>query len=149
MTMKPCTILGALALVATVACGDDDDDNGGTAPVATRTVALTAQGMPSSNVSGTATIRNETGANSTVTVTLSGTGLAANVQHAAEIRAGTCASPGAVRFTLASTAAGTAAGSATSTNSNNVPDTALASGGVIVFRATTAATSAIVACGAL
>ncbi len=148
MTMKPCTILGALALVATAACGGNDN-KGATAPAATRTVTLAAQGTPSSNVTGTATIRDETGANSTVTVALSGTGLAANVQHAGEIRAGTCASPGAVRVMLASTAAGNAAGSATSTNTNNVPDTALATGGVILFRATTAATSAVIACGAL
>lgn len=159
MLMKPRTILGALALAATAACGDDDlgpfatpptggPATGGTT-VTSRTVTLAAQGTPSSNVTGTATIRNDAGANSTVTVALSGTGLAANVQHAGQIRTGTCAAPGAVRHTLASTAAGNAAGSATSTNANNVPDTALAPGGVIVFHATSATTSAVVACGAL
>ena len=155
---KPLLIVGILALAATAGCGDDDLGPYATAPTGTtgggttvtnRTVTLTAQGTPSSNVTGTATIRGETGANSTVTVALSGTGLAANVQHAGQIRAGTCAAPGAVRHTLASTATGNTAGSATSTNNNNVPDTALGTGGVIVFYATTVTTSAVIACGAL
>jgi hypothetical protein len=155
---KPFLIIGLLALGAAAGCGDDDlgpfatapgGTTGGGTTVTTRTVALTAQGTPSSNVTGTATIRNETGANSTVTVALSGTGVAANVQHAGQVRAGTCAAPGAARHTLASTATGNTAGSATSTNSNNVPDTALTTGGVIVFYATAATTSAVVACGAL
>ena len=153
---KPLTLLGALALAATAACGDDDLGPYATAPgataggaVTTRTVTLAAQGTPTSNVTGTATIRNETGANSTVVVALTGSGLAANVQHAGQIRAGTCASPGTVRAALASTAAGNAAGSATSTNTNNVPDTALTTGGVIVFYATNATTGAVIACGAL
>jgi hypothetical protein len=157
MMIKPRTILVALALAATAACGDDDlgpfatppTGSAGSTAVTTRTVTLAAQGTPSSNVTGTATIRNDAGANSTVTVALSGTGLVANVQHAGQIRTGTCAAPGAVRHTLASTATGNAAGSATSTNANNVPDTALAAGGVIVFHATSATTSAVVACGAL
>ena len=153
---KALTMLGVLALAATAACGDDDLGPYATAPgattggtVTTRTVTLAAQGTPSSNVSGSATIRNETGANSSVTVALTGSGLAANVQHAGQIRTGTCASPGTVRATLASTAAANTAGSATSTNTNNVPDTALTTGGVIVFYATNATSSAVVACGAL
>ena len=149
--MKSSSLLYLLALAATAACGNDDLPPIAPPPgtVTTRTVNLAAQGTPSSNVTGVATIRNEGGANSTVTVPLSGTGLAANTQHAGQVRNGTCASPGTAVHTLATTAAGNAAGSATSTNPNNVPAAVLTGGHVIVFYATTAVTSAIVACGAL
>ena len=153
MTKMRSTILGTLALLATAGCGDDDLGPYAVAPtgsgpgVTNRTVTLTAQG--GSNVTGSAVIQNQPGTFATVTVTLSGTGVAANVQHAGQIRAGSCASPGAVRHTLASTPTGNTAGSAVSTNVNNVPDTALTGGGVIVFYATTATTSAVIACGTL
>lgn len=148
-SVKRSALLGLVVLAAVAACDDDDDTPTAPPPAATRTVNLAAQGTPSSNVTGVATIQDVTGANSTVNVSLTGAGLLANVQHAGQIRTGTCAAPGAVRHTLASTAAGNPAGSATSTNTNNVPDTALAPGGVIVFHATTATTSAIIACGTL
>jgi len=93
--------------------------------------------------SGTVTITNVAGANSTLTGTL--TGFDANSSHSVAIVNGSCAAPGSTVTTLANIDA-SSSGQAT-IPSTSVPDDAVAPGHAIVFYESTSSTGAIIACG--
>ncbi len=121
------------------ACGDSI-----TSPAPTpRTTTVTATG--SFGPSGTVSVLNISGSNSTLTGNL--IGFDAGTDHSVAIVLGSCASPGATSMTLANISA-SSSGQAT-IPSTSVPDAIVTAGYAIVFYATTSSTSAIIACGDL
>ena len=78
-----------LALVSATACGDDAN-----APVVRQPVEFAMNAVNGNGVTGTATIEDDAGATSTVTVTLEG--LEAGSQHAGHVHTGSCANQGAI-----------------------------------------------------
>ncbi|MBA2685487.1 MAG: hypothetical protein H0U66_13455 [Gemmatimonadaceae bacterium] len=108
-----------------------------------RTITVSATG--SFGPSGTVSILNVSGANSTLTGNL--IGFDASTDHSVAIVLGSCASPGTTSMTLANIAA-SSSGQAT-IPSTSVPDAIVTAGYAIVFYATASSTSAIIACGDL
>ncbi len=128
-----------LAACVLSACGDSI-----TNPTPTpRTITVSKTG--SFGPSGSVSILNDSGSNSTLTGNLNG--FDASTDHSVAIVLGSCASPGATVMTLANISA-TSAGQAT-IPSTPVPDGIVTAGYAIVFYTTTSSTSAIIACGDL
>jgi hypothetical protein len=92
---------------------------------------------------GTVTITNISGANSTLSGSL--IGFDASSSHSVAILNGSCAAPGSTLVTLANIDA-SSSGQATIA-STSVPDAAVAVGHAIVFYQSTSSTGAIIACG--
>ena len=131
----------SLILVACVlsACGDSI-----TNPTPTpRTITVSATG--SFGPSGTVSILDVSGPNSTLTGNL--IGFDASTDHSVAIVLGSCVSPGATSMTLANISA-SSSGQAM-IPSTPVPDAIATAGYAIVFYATTSSTSEIIACGDL
>lgn len=127
-----------LTALAVTACSDS------TAPVpAPRTVHVSPVGA--FGPSGTVSLTNVAGPNSTLTATL--TGFDANSSHAVGIVLGSCASQGSTAFTLPNILA-TSSGQAT-IPSTSAPDGVVTSGYAIVFYQSTSSTSDVIACGNL
>ncbi len=128
-----------LAVFAATGCGDST-----TAPGPTpRTVPVTA--TPALGPSGTVTITDVAGSNSTITGTL--TGFDVTSSHSVAIVLGSCAAQGSTSFTLPNITANSA-GQATIT-STSVPDGVATAGYAIVFYQSTSSTGAVIACGDL
>ena len=131
-----CTALSTLTVFAIVACSD------ATAPAPVpHNVQVTATG--DFGPSGTVTITNVSGANSTLSATL--IGFDANSSHSVAIVNGSCAAPGSAVTTLSNIDANSS-GQATIPDTS-VPDDAVAPGHAIVFYESTSSTGAVIACG--
>lgn len=131
-----CTALSTFTVCAIAACSD------ATAPVPVpHNVQVTATGA--FGPSGTVTITNISGANSTLSGTL--TGFDANSSHSVAIVNGSCSAPGSAVTTLSNIDA-SSSGQAT-IPSTSVPDDAVTTGHAIVFYEGTSSTGAIIACG--
>lgn len=121
------------------ACGDSI-----TSPAPTpRTITVSA--TDSFGPSGTVSILNASGSNSTLTGSL--IGFDASTDHSVAIVLGSCASPGATVMTLANISASSSGQAAIP--STPVPDEIVTAGYAIVFYTTTSSTSEIIACGDL
>ena len=128
--------VSTFAVCAIAACSDS------TAPTPVpHTVQVTATGA--FGPSGTVTITNISGANSTLSGSL--IGFDANSSHSVAIVSGSCSAPGSPVLTLANIDA-SSSGQAT-IPSTSVPDDAVAAGHAIVFYESTSSTGAIIACG--
>jgi hypothetical protein len=131
-------IVSTFAVCTIAACSD------ATAPAPVpHTVQVTATG--SFGPSGTVTITNISGANSTLSGAL--IGFDANSSHSVAIVNGSCSAPGSTTLTLANIDA-SSSGEAT-IPSTSVPDDAVAVGHAIVFYESTSSTGAIIGCGDL
>lgn len=131
-------VMSTFTVCAIAACSD------ATAPTPVpHTVQVTATG--SFGPSGTVTITNISGVNSTLSGNL--IGFDANSSHSVAIVNGSCSAPGSTVLTLANIDA-SSSGQAT-IPSTSVPDDAVAPGHAIVFYESTSSTGAIVACGAM
>jgi hypothetical protein len=131
-------IVSTFTVCAIAACSD------ATAPTPVpHTVQVTATG--SFGPSGTVTVTNISGANSTLSGDL--IGFDANSSHSVAIVNGSCSAPGSTTLTLANIDA-SSSGEAT-IPSTSVPDDAVAVGHAIVFYESTSSTGAIIACGDL
>jgi hypothetical protein len=129
-------ITSTFTVCAIAACSD------ATAPTPVpHTVQVTANG--SFGPSGTVTITNISGVNSTLSGNL--IGFDANSSHSVAIVNGSCSAPGSTVLTLANIDA-SSSGQAT-IPSTSVPDDAVAPGHAIVFYESTSSTGAIIACG--
>lgn len=129
-------IVSTFTVSAIAACSD------ATAPAPVpHTVQITATG--SFGPSGTVTITDVSGANSTLSGSL--IGFDANSTHSVAIVNGSCSAPGSPVLTLANIDA-SSSGEAT-IPSTAVPDDAVAAGHAIVFYESTSSTGAIIACG--
>jgi hypothetical protein len=129
-------ISSIFAVCAIAACSDS------TAPTPVpHTVQITATG--DFGPSGTISITNVSGANSTLSGNL--IGFAANSSHSVAIVNGSCSAPGSTVLTLANIDA-SSSGQVT-IPSTSVPDDAVAIGHAIVFYESTSSTGAIIACG--
>lgn len=129
-------IVSTFTVCAIAACSD------ATAPTPVpHTVNVTATGA--FGPSGTVTITNVAGVNSTLTGNL--IGFDANSSHSVAIVNGSCGAPGSTVLTLANIDA-SSSGQAT-IPSTSVPDDAVTAGHAIVFYESTSSTGAIVACG--
>lgn len=125
-----------IVCAAVAACSDS------TAPTPVpHNVTVTATGA--FGPSGTVTITNVAGANSTLSATL--IGFDANSSHSVAIVSGSCATPGSPVTTLSNIDANSSGQATIPTTS--VPDDAVAPGHAIVFYESTSSTGAIIACG--
>jgi len=129
-------VISFFSVCAIAACSD------ATAPAPVpHNVQVTATGA--FGPSGTVTITNIAGSNSTLSGTL--IGFDANSSHSVAIVNGSCSAPGSTVTTLSNIDA-SSSGQAI-IPSTEVPDDAVATGHAIVFYESTSSTGAIVACG--
>jgi hypothetical protein len=127
----------ALAVLGSAACSDSP-----TSPNPTpRTIDVAPTG--SFGPSGTVTVTNVSGSNSTLTASL--IGFDASTDHSVVIVTGSCAAPGAPALTLANISSNSS-GQATIA-STSVPDVDVGTGYAILFYGTTSTTSDVIACG--
>ena len=137
--MKMRLLSVGLAVFAAGACGDSI-----TAPAPMpRTIQVSPVGA--FGPSGTVTLTNVAGSNSTLSATLVGFDVSSS--HAVAILLGSCAAQGSTAFTLANITA-TSSGQAT-IPSTSVPDGVAAPGYAIVFYQNTSSTGNVIACGDL
>lgn len=129
----------AIGFLAFTACSDSI-----TAPTPTPHM-ITVSPTGAFGPSGTVTITNVSGSNSTLTGTL--IGFDANTDHSVAIVLGSCASQGSTALTLPNISA-SSSGQAT-IPSTSVPDAVATAGYAIVFYANTSSTGAVIACGDL